>query len=256
MKPKFISQLYEKEETLLYHPQVSLIKKRTGFKKLIAYDDRFFEVTKNLASLTDSLPQKKIKVLDIGVGDAVYESMLPKKVKNKCLFYGVDISRKQIERAKKYLFEGKIVNLDSEKLPYPSNFFDIIIVSEILEHLFFPDKLLSDASKVLKSGGFMLLTYPNSGALQIRLSLLLTGKSVMINYPQNQQHIRFFTTEDIKNMLGNNYQLIKHKGLSSFLFDRWNFPFKIPMPRILEVIGNKYLKNFALGNLLLAQKLK
>jgi len=55
-------------------------------------------------------------------------------------------------------------------------------------------------------------------------------------------------------MLGENYQVMQYQGLSSFLFDKWNFYFKLPIPRILETIGNKYLPNLALGNLLLVRK--
>ncbi len=256
MKSKSIAQFYDTKERLSYHPQEKFTFKRTGIKKLVAFDDRFTEVTKHLTALITDHPGKNIKVLDIGVGDAVYESMLPKNVKEKCLFYGVDISKKQISRAKKYLYEGKAVDINSQKLPYPKNSFEIIIISEILEHIFFPDKLLNDADEVLKPGGFILLTYPNSGALQLRLSLLFTGKSVMLNFPANQQHIRFFTTEDIINMLGKNFQVIKTQGLSFFLFAHWNFPVKIPMPRFLEMIGNRYFKNLSLGNLLLVRKIK
>lgn len=255
MKLKKLADFYDSADRLTYHPKETFSLKRTGLKKLIAYDDRFQEVATLLTKLIAETPQN-LKVLDIGVGDAVYESMLPANLRKKCQFFGVDISTKQIKRAKKYLFDGKVLDLNMQKLPYPKHFFDLIIISEILEHIFYPDKILQNADYVLRPGGFILLTFPNSGALQLRLSLLLTGKSVLLNYPENQQHIRFFTTEDITNMLGKNYQVLKEKGLSSFLFDRWNFFAKIPMPRILEVIGNKYLKNLALGCLLLVNKSK
>ncbi len=255
MIPKNLTGFYSAAERLSYHPKEIFLLKRIGLKKLIAYDDRFLEVSKILTDLI-TVSSKKLKVLDIGVGDAVYESMIPANLRKKCQFYGVDISPKQIKRAQKYLFEGRIVDLNIQKLPYPKHFFDLIIISEILEHVFSPNEVLQNADFVLKPGGFILLTYPNSGALQLRLSLLFTGRSVMLNYPQNQQHIRFFSTKDILFMLGKNYKVINSKGLSSFLFDRWNFFAKIPMPRILEIIGNKYLKNLALGSLLLVEKKK
>lgn len=255
MRPKNISAFYNTKDRLAYHPKVLFAAKRTGIKRLIAFDDRFEEVTKLLSDLIGKYPGK-IKVLDIGVGDAVYESMLPENISKKCLFFGVDISQKQIARAKKYLHEGKVVDINSEKLPYPKNFFDVVIISEILEHLFFPDKLLADADRVLKPAGYILLTYPNSGALQLRLTMIFSGRSVMLNYPENKQHIRFFQTKDILLMLGKDYQVIKEQGLSSFLFDKWNFYTKIPMPRILEIFGNKILPNLALGNLLLVRKIK
>lgn len=255
MNSESISDFYSSKERLSYHPQEIFSKKRKGLKRLIAFDDRFEEVTKLLMDLI-SESTKNLKILDIGVGDAVYESMISADLRRRCQFYGVDISGEQIKRAKKYLHAGKVVDLNTQKLPYLKNSFDIIIISEILEHIFFPDNLLKDASRVLKPEGFMLLTYPNSGALQLRLTLLFSGRSVMLNYPQNLQHIRFFQTKDILSILGKNYQVIKHRGLSSFLFDHWNFFTKIPMPRVLEVLGNKYLENLALGNLLLVRKMK
>lgn len=250
-----LSDFYNTQERLAYQPKEIFSKKRLGLKKLISFDDRFQEVTKVLSGIISGFPNQTIKILDIGVGDAVYESLLPSTLRKRCQFYGVDISSTQIKRAKKYLTVGKVVDLNNQKLPFIKNYFDIIIISEILEHVFFPDRIIKEADRVLKSGGYILLTYPNSGALQIRLSILFTGRSVMLNYPQNKQHIRFFTSSDILQMLGNDYQIIKHQGLSSFLFEKFSFFYKIKTPRILEIIGNKYLKNLALGNLLLVQKI-
>lgn len=252
MRQEKISDLYSSTKTLSYHPNI-IFRKRKWFNKLFAYDNRFEEVTKILTNLIKNSPESK-KILDIGVGDAVYESLIPENLRRRSQFYGVDISKTQIKRAQKYLHEGKVVDLNSQKLPFSKNYFDIILISEILEHIFFPDHLLTDADKRLKPGGFMLITYPNSGALQLRLTLLFSGRSVMLNYPDNPQHIRFFQTKDILSMLGNNYTVKKNQGLSSFLFAKWNFCIRIPVPRILEVIGDKYLPNFALGNLLLVQK--
>lgn len=255
MDKKSISSFYNNKHRLSYHPQEVFSHKRKGIKRLVAYDDRFEEVTKIL-TVSVSKSSRRLKVLDIGTGDAVYESMISADLQKKCQFYGVDISKSQIKRAKKYLYEGKVVDLNYQKLPYPKNYFDMVIMSEILEHLFFPDKLLKDADRVLKTGGLMLLTYPNSGALQLRLAVFFGGRSVMLNYPDNREHIRFFQTKDILFMLGKNYQIIKQQGLGSFLFGRWNFFTKIPMPRFLEVFGNKYLKSLSLGSLLLLQKSK
>lgn len=248
-----LSSFYDQDSRLEYHPQ-ALFKKRKGLRKLIAYDDRFEQVKVELEDLIKRTKSSPVKILDIGVGDAIYESNIEGDLKRRCKFYGVDISAKQIARAKKFLHFGKVLNLDSQKLPFPKEFFDLVIASEILEHVFYPEKILKESRRVLKRRGFLLLTFPNSGSLHIRLSILFSGRSPLINYHENKEHIRFFTTFDIQKMLGKDFRLIKIKGLGSFFFDKWNFFFKIPMPRIMEVLGNKVLPNLALGNLLISQK--
>ena len=139
-------------------------------------------------------------------------------------------------------------------MPFPKDFFDIVIASEILEHVFYPERILQESQRVLKKRGFLLLTFPNSGSLHIRLSMLFSGRSPLVNYPENKEHIRFFTSFDIQKMLGSDFRLIKKQGTGSFFFDKWNFFLKIPMPRIMEVFGNNILPNLALGNLLISQK--
>lgn len=225
---------------------------RRGIRRLISFDDRFLTVAKKLESLIIKSPME-VKVLDIGVGDAVYESLLSKEALRKAEIYGVDISDEQLKRAEKFLIELKVIDLNEEKIPFRLGLFDIVIVSEILEHVFYPDKVLKEAVRVLKRNGHLVLTYPNSGSLQMRLSLLFTGTSPLLNYPQNREHIRFFNKAGILKMT-NGLEKIHFQGLGSFLFGKWNFPIKLITPRFMQVFANKFLPNLALGNFLILKK--
>lgn len=281
-----LTKFYEEKDRLSYNPRTSLLAKRSGFRKLISFDDRFVVVSGFLKKLITENKKEKVKILDIGVGDGVYESLLYKNLSafaeessasagfcsrrstrrryperklegasfKKAEFYGLDISKVQLSKAGKFLKEAKVVDLNKGTIPYKSNFFDIVIVSEILEHVFYPDKVLNDSFRVLKDGGYLVLTYPNSGALQLRLSLLLIGYSPLLNYSINKVHIRFFNKEDILKIAGIKRNIIHYQGLGSFLFGKWNFPIKIITPRFLEIIGNKFLPNLALGNLIIFKK--
>lgn len=263
-----LSIFYDDSKRLEYYPVSLFVKRRTGIKRLVAFDDRFEQVKAELEGIINNFfsserefpseinqsSKNTLKVLDIGIGDGIYEAMLEDGIKEKCQFYGVDISSKQLDRAKKYLNDAKVVDLNTQKLPYPNLSFDIVVASEILEHVFYPENILKEAERVLKKGGFLLLTFPNSGSIHLRLSLLFSGSSPMLNYPQNQEHIRFFTDSDILKILGAGFKMIKKSGISSFLFDKWNFFGKIPMPRLVQIVGNKLFPNLALGYLLILQK--
>ncbi len=249
-----LTAFYSDKRRLSYNPTDYASNNRNGFKKLVAFDDRFYYVSNLLNKVVRESKREKLRMLDIGVGDAVYESMIEKDLLKKIEITGVDISKEQLKRAKEYLKNAKVVNLDNQKLPFKSNNFDIVLISEVLEHVFYPDKVVKEGLRVLAKGGYFVLTYPNSGALQIRLSLLFSGFSPLLNFSKNKEHIRFFNKSDILSFLSKDTKIKYYQGLGSFLFADWNFGRKIIMPRFLEIIGNKYLPQLALGNLLVFRK--
>ena len=69
-------------------------------------------------------------------------------------------------------------NLRQYKLPYESNYFDTVIICEVLEHLNFnPLPVLQEINRVLKTNGILYIGMPNQVQLLMRLKLLF-GKSV------------------------------------------------------------------------------
>ncbi len=248
-----LASFYEDPKRLEYHPSSSFVE-RSGIKRLIAFDDRFVQVKKELEGLITQVSQSPVKVLDIGVGDGIYEAILDKDIKTRCEFYGVDISSKQLARAKKYLKEAKVLDISLKNLPYPAASFDIVIASEILEHVFYPEKILKEGVRVLRRNGFFLLTFPNSSSLQFRLGLFIKGSSPLLNYPGNCEHIRFFSSLDIQSLLDGSIKLVKKSGVGSFFFDKWNFFLKFPVPRLFQILGNKLFPSLALGSLFILKK--
>ena len=68
--------------------------------------------------------------------------------------------------------DGSII-ATAEVLPFKNNCFDLIFAREVIEHLFYPDKFLSEVKRVLKNHGEMILTTPNLNAWQNRILILL-----------------------------------------------------------------------------------
>jgi len=69
-------------------------------------------------------------------------------------------------------------NLKKCPLPYESNFFDCVIICEVLEHLNFnPLPVLLEINRVLKTGGFIYIGMPNLASFNRRVDLLF-GKSI------------------------------------------------------------------------------
>ncbi|MDD5155279.1 MAG: class I SAM-dependent methyltransferase [Candidatus Omnitrophica bacterium] len=75
--------------------------------------------------------------------------------------YGVDVSSYAISCApaeiKDRLF---VVNIEQDNLPFPAGIFDLITITEVLEHLDSFDILMQGVRNVLKNGGYVFITTP------------------------------------------------------------------------------------------------
>src|SRR3989344_210525 len=91
------------------------------------------------------------KVLDIGCGDG-YGS----RVLEYADYTGVDISPKAGRYLKKFFVS------DCKKLPFKDNAFDTILMFEVIEHLTATEQVLKELKRVLKDGGRIIITTPNS----------------------------------------------------------------------------------------------
>jgi SAM-dependent methyltransferase len=65
-------------------------------------------------------------------------------------------------------------------LPYPSESFDAVILSEVAEHLATEIPVLSEIGRVLGHGGYLVLSTPNIARLHSRLHFFFTGTHKLI----------------------------------------------------------------------------
>lgn len=57
-------------------------------------------------------------------------------------------------------YEGVDIVADVHSLPLKDNAFDILILSEVLEHLHSPEKAISEGRRIIKTGGIVIVTVP------------------------------------------------------------------------------------------------
>ncbi len=105
-------------------------------------------------------PNSNKKIADIGCG----EGFLLKKILTGEKIVGIEISITALKRAKKILKTRNDINLiqgDAQKLPIPNDYFDIILCSEMLEHV--PDTriVLNEFNRILNKSGILVVCIPN-----------------------------------------------------------------------------------------------
>jgi ubiquinone/menaquinone biosynthesis C-methylase UbiE len=55
----------------------------------------------------------------------------------------------------------KIINLELESFPYPDNTFDYVFSKSVIEHFYYPEKLMSEMYRVLKHDGVIITMCPS-----------------------------------------------------------------------------------------------
>lgn len=101
------------------------------------------------------------KVLDVGAGSAPYRELF-----NHCDYKTQDFTQlkeNQLRGLKGYYridFTSDIVNI-----PVESESFDVILCTEVLEHVPQPILAIKEMSRILKKGGFLLLSAPLGSGL-------------------------------------------------------------------------------------------
>lgn len=160
------------------------------------------------------------KVLDVGCSVGKLGKYL-KKYKNAEV-YGIDISNKAIQKAKKILDGAYAINIEEEKLAFKKNSFDTIICADILEHLYDPLATVQKLKKVLKDDGVFIISIPNIANIKIRWDLLRGRFDYANSGIMDNTHIRFFTKKSVEQLIADAGLTIKDMdytvGFSFFLF--------------------------------------
>lgn len=106
-------------------------------------------------------------------------------------------------------------DIETEKLPFGDNTFDAVVFNEIFEHLRInPIFTLSEALRVLKPGGIMMLSTPNLRSLNGLYNFLLRNRAYSCSgntYEEYQKlerlghmgHVREYTTTEVIEFLKN-----------------------------------------------------
>lgn len=102
---------------------------------------------------------KDADLLDLGCDEGTWTLELAKKINTeKC--YGLDIMDKRLKQAKLRGIKVKKGDLN-RKLPYKNNIFDCVHANQVIEHLHDTDMFIGEVHRVLKTGGYCVISTEN-----------------------------------------------------------------------------------------------
>jgi SAM-dependent methyltransferase len=108
------------------------------------------------------------KILEIGAGHGAFTELLYRE--------GYDVSACDLFPELFYFKEVECRKADlTEKLPYTSESFDIIVAVEVMEHVHDHQMIFLESSRILKNKGIFLFSTPNILSLKSRIRFLFSG---------------------------------------------------------------------------------
>ncbi|OGK09772.1 hypothetical protein A2767_05800 [Candidatus Roizmanbacteria bacterium RIFCSPHIGHO2_01_FULL_35_10] len=155
---------------------------------------------KKILKKLENYKADKGTILDIGCSTGIF---LHEAEKLGWKTYGTDLSEWSINFAKnvyhlKNVFQGTL-----EKQKFKSNFFDCIVILDVIEHVTDPGKLLKEANRLLKKDGILCLVTPDIGSPTAKI---MKESWWHIRPP----HLFYFTSHSIKKLLEkNNFSILK-----------------------------------------------
>lgn len=143
-----------------------------------------------------------LQILDAGSGSGLLDEHL-RKLGNKVT--GLDIAVSEANEIRSAT--GEFIQCDlNEKWPVLNSKFDVVICTDVAEHLYDPGHVLREAGRVLKTSGKLIFGVPNHFDLRQRVRMLF-GRGIIhwddLQYNEPAwlyTHIRFFTLKDLEGM--------------------------------------------------------
>lgn len=170
------------------------------------------------------------RILDLGCGEGPYSYLFTEENEG----YGLDSCPKRLllgeDNALDKGYKALIIG-EGLSLPLANSLFDIVICTEVVEHVVEVRRLIGEINRVLKEGGKLILSTPNLVCLGNRVGMIL-GKGLKFNplfflrrgfypltswplgnipgkqysfdsirYPEQPLHLRFFTFESLRKLL-------------------------------------------------------
>jgi len=193
------------------------------FKKLNAQKERHYYLMKIINNV---FIKKDINIIDIGCGHAYLAKLLKNKKYENIL--GVDKVKRSFIKNKEYLNDYRKLNLNNRNINIKKKF-DLIVCSEVIEHLDDTCFILTKMKSLLKKNGYIILTVPNIENIFSRITFFLTG--AFKRYPVEQKntfsHVSIINKEILTSYLNRlNLKIIQILGGKIFIKNICIFPQK------------------------------
>jgi SAM-dependent methyltransferase len=155
-----------------------------------------------------------MQVVDIGCGDGGYI--------NFCSSRGADVTFVDIQEAKVAALEERLkqrndggtvkgIVSDCDPIPLENHYADLVISTEVIEHVRDPKKVLTEIVRIGKPDAYYVITVPDARGENMVLDIAPP------EYFQEPNHINIFTSDEFEQLAEDcGLEVIRHEYLAGF----------------------------------------
>lgn len=163
---------------------------------------QYFAMERNL--LAALVPLNSRRVLDVGCGSGVLGKML-KQTRNTTEVHGIEINREAAVLAETSLDRVFQVNVENWTPEVEDEFYDAMVMGDVLEHLVDPWAALNTLSRLVKPGGMLITSIPNVRCFRVLGPLIIKGEWAYADWGLlDKGHLRFFTRKSSTRLIEEN----------------------------------------------------
>lgn len=186
-------------------------------------------------AVADFLPGRG-RVLDVGCGNGIALSAL-EGWSSKA---GVDVSHALLKLAREKGIEAHYCDVDRGALPFPDASFDMVISTDVVEHVLHTDHLLNEINRVLRQGGLYVAVIPNVNQPVSFVMQFILDLTPMYAARYRCPHYRDFTARMFSMILRKHgFDVLRREG--SFLFPFEGNPVSVAVARLIPRWGAQVL---------------
>jgi ubiquinone/menaquinone biosynthesis C-methylase UbiE len=172
---------------------------------------RYDYVERTLQSLPVDIDGKT--VVDLGCGDGQWSIEISNHHNPKLI--GIDYNDLRLERYKQHIPGAEAKFGSCLEIPLDDNTADVVMFHQVLEHIPQPVDALKEVYRVLKPGGWLMLSVPNEGTW---LKQQVQYRWLEPHALKSTDHVNFFTASSLRNILRNNGFKVKKLDTVGFYF--------------------------------------
>lgn len=191
-----------------------------------------------ISALEEFAPKPVKSIIDLGTADGrMLHTIKEKFPESRCT--GVEFNQELVDFGKLHFPEIEIVQGDVQALDFPDKSFDAALLTAVIEHVPAPEKAVSEANRILRQGGILILTSPDP---------FWECLATKVGHLKDGQHNKVLKISQLSNLLEQNgFMVLKTK---KFMLSPVGMPFEF----FVEKWIRKLKLNFVFANQLVIGK--
>jgi 2-polyprenyl-3-methyl-5-hydroxy-6-metoxy-1,4-benzoquinol methylase len=200
---------------LTFNSNINIILSNMSLEELyIKNNEKYFKSERE--ELMTFLPENFNTILDIGCSEGDFLMAIKDKFP-KTEAWGLDPFADPLEETKLKLKKFIKSNIEDAIPDLPEQYFDIIFMNDVIEHLVNPEDVLLKIKSKLSPNGFLITSIPNIRYIR-NLKHMLWNKD--FEYEdfgiRDKTHLRFYTQKSIIKMFNRlNFDIIEMQGINA-----------------------------------------